>query len=142
MMRRERRNGNIDYAKGASEKKILMITGGILAVAVLVFAISYVTYSNKMKKVGKIDSGKIASMINNTTENTNVSNQNQTQQGSEQASSQMGKTVEEMQNNTSSNQIENKTENKVDNTVKQNMTNTTSNNSATEKKKVENGLER
>lgn len=101
-MRRENRKG----AKGenADFKKVLYISGSVLAVAVIGFVITFFVYGNKLEKdtnLGKMNT----SMMDNYVQNT------------ETTSSQFGKTVNEMANE-ASNQLSNNITNDTTNTTK------------------------
>ena len=93
-------------------KKIIYLSGGILAIGILIFTISYMLYGNSNSE---IDTEQFAYL------NTNVSTTSDT--GSEEASSQIGRSVYEMQNSTEENVIS-------ENTAVNNVTSTESTASA------------
>lgn len=74
---------------------VIYIGGSILAIGLIAFAITFVLYGNKMDKQANLDKQKIASLVQESTIE------------SEEISSQMGKTVEE---------VETKNQNVVDTT--------------------------
>ena len=74
------RRDNRKLEKREKNKNLIYIGGSILAVGILVFAIAFVLYDGNMEKQSKIDTTKIADLIQNNTET---------------ASTQMGKTIEE-----------------------------------------------
>ncbi|MCI9015891.1 MAG: peptidoglycan DD-metalloendopeptidase family protein [Clostridia bacterium] len=78
-MRRDSRK----LEKREKNKSLIYIGGSILAIGILVFAIAFVLYDSNMEKQSKIDTTKIADLIQNNTET---------------ASTQMGKSVEESKN--------------------------------------------
>ncbi len=79
---------------------MLYLGGSILGIAIIAFVIVYFVYGNNLdKQNSKIDTEKLASLVQNTTDN----------EKSEETSSQMGKTVEESKNDTQVNQIQNTT---------------------------------
>lgn len=81
-MRREIRR------KEENEKKrnILYIGGSLIGIAIIVFAITFVVYGNKMEEQSIIDTEKFAGLVEQTTNTAQVT------------STQMGKTVEESKN--------------------------------------------
>lgn len=80
-MRREtRRSGN----QGMDLKKVLYISGSILAIAVIGFVVTFFIYGNKMEEEAKL-SKLNTSIVDNYSENT------------EEASSSFGKTVNEVE---------------------------------------------
>lgn len=93
-MRREKRRGAGNM--GVDFKKVLYISGSILAVAIIGFVVTFLVYGNKLEEETKLSKFN-TSIIDNYVENT------------EQASSQLGKTVNELENE-SQNQITNEVE--------------------------------
>ena len=89
--RRQARDNGLDF------KKILYISGSILALAIIAFVITFLTYGNKLEQNTKM-SRLNTSIVDNYSENT------------EEASSQFGKTVNEM-----SNEIGSKNDNSIEN---------------------------
>lgn len=130
-MRRENRRRPME--DGLDGKKMLYITGSVLALAVIVFVIAFLIYGNKLN-----NSTRLAKQNNSNTIGNLVA--------SEETSTSMGKTVNEMQEaetnnqntekiavNTSQETENNTTTNKV-NTTK---TNTNQENTTTTTKKTE-----
>lgn len=130
-MRRENRRRPME--DGLDGKKILYITGSVLALAVIVFVIAFLIYGNKLN-----NSTQIAKKNNNNTIGNLVA--------SEETSTSMGKSVNEMQEAEGNNQNTEKiavntsqeaqnttTTNKVNNNkVNTNQENTTKPNKTTE----------
>lgn len=113
-MRRENRKQARD--NGLDFKKILYISGSILALAIIAFVVTFLTYGNKLEQNTKM-SKLNTSIVDNYAENT------------EEASSQFGKTVNEMSNEiTSENSITNET-----NTTKYAVNTSQTENKVTEK---------
>lgn len=128
-MRRENRRRQME--DGLDGKKMLYITGSVLALAVIVFVITFLIYGNKLN-----NSTGLAKQNNNNTIGNLVA--------SEETSTSMGKTVNEMQEadnqntekiaiNTSQETENNTTTNKVTTT----KTNTNQENITTTTKKTE-----
>lgn len=88
-MRRENRRRQVD--DGLDGKKMLYITGSVLALAVIVFVITFLIYGNKLN-----NSTGVAKKNNNNTIGNLVA--------SEETSTSMGKTVNEMQEAEKNNQ--------------------------------------
>lgn len=108
-------------------KTLLILTGSVLAIAVITFIITYSIYNSKIKQdtEGILDSTRLASLANNTM--------------SESASSEIGKTVNQVKNemnstntnnvvniSSSSNTVKNTNKNNTVTTTTKNTTNTTS----------------
>lgn len=94
-MNRERNHRN---GKGALDfKKVLYISGSIIAVAVVAFVVTFLVYGNNLEKQAKL--GKLSTnKIDNYMTNSSV----------EQTSTQFGKTVNEVEGqNTAGNEMEN-----------------------------------
>ncbi len=100
-------------------KKIIYLTGAILAIGVLIFTIAYMLYGNNSDS--EIDTQDFA-YLNTITNTTNQSTQNTLNTDAEQASTPIGKSVYEMQNNTVSENVVNNTTNTT--TVAENKENT------------------
>ena len=111
-MRRERRS----HENKENGKNIMYLGGSILGIAIIAFVITYIVYGNNLdKQQSKIDTEKLASLVQNTSSN----------EKSEEASSQIGKTVEQSKNEIQENKIQNTTvekNNTVTNTTKSNTT--------------------
>lgn len=111
-MRRENRRNQVE--EGLDTKKMLYITGSVLALAVIVFVITFLLYSNKLNndtKLGKLDTNSIGNIK------------------SEETSTSYGRTVNEMQNEASNTINTNSTTNEMNNNVNNtNSNNTTTNN--------------
>ena len=120
-MRRENRRKPMD--EGLDGKKILYITGTVLALAVIVFVITFLIYGNK---------------LNNETELAKLNNDNNTIGNLvpvEETSSSYGKTVNEVEEENSENEEnENSTEKIAINTSKASTTNNEKENTASESK--------
>lgn len=103
--RRERREKN---------HNLFYIGGSVVLIGLIAFAVTFVVYGNKMDKQANIDSQKIASLVRESTAD------------SEEVSTSEGKTVEESKNEIQ-NTISKSTQNTVDNTTTRatNSTNTT-----------------
>ncbi len=85
-MRRENRRKSIE--EGFDTKKMLYITGSVLALAVIAFVITFLLYSSKLNSktnLSKIDTNTMHNIINKNTQ-------------AEETSTSYGKTVNEMQN--------------------------------------------
>lgn len=82
-MRRDYRRGRED---GIDTKKVLYITGTVLALAVIAFVITFFVYGNTLNKTNEL------SRINSNTLGTIIP--------TEETSTSYGKTVDEMQNST------------------------------------------
>lgn len=95
-MRRETRNH--DQKQIHHIKSMLYLGGGVIAIALVAFLITYSVYTNSLKKqsYGNMDTEQIAKLVPNGVQNT-ITNDTQ------EASTQMGKSVEEMQNQTQEN---------------------------------------
>ena len=81
-MRRDTRK----HKEENSNKNILYIGESILGIGIIVFAITFVVYGNKMENQADIGTGKITALVQESSGNTLVT------------STQMGKTVEESKN--------------------------------------------
>lgn len=103
-MRRENRRKQPE--DGLDTKKMLYVTGSVLALAVIIFVITFLIYGNKLKS---------------TTQFSKLNTNTITNSASEETSKSYGKTVNEMQNETSKS---------IENTVQNTTTKT---NSATSK---------
>lgn len=103
--RRERKEKN---------HNLFYIGGSVVLIGLIAFAITFVVYGNKMDKQANIDSQKIASLVRESTTD------------SEEVSTSEGKTIEESKNEIQ-NTISKSTQNTVDNTTTKttNSTNTT-----------------
>ncbi len=103
--RRERKEKN---------HNLFYIGGSVVLIGLIAFAITFVVYGNKMDKQANIDSQKIASLVRESTAD------------SEEVSTSEGKTIEESKNEIQ-NTISKSTQNTVDNTTTKttNSTNTT-----------------
>lgn len=116
-MRREQRKNNHQ----TNSNTFLYVTGGILAVAIIAFIITFVVYSNKLNSDS---SGILDTQYLSNIENNNLLNENTTS-----ASSSMGKTVEESENelveNNSINQETQTTENETTSAAKSTINTTT-----------------
>ena len=91
-MRRENRKNN-----KMNSNKLVYISGGILAVAIVAFIITFIVYSNRLNSnsSGILDTQYLSSIEdNNTAENTT------------EASSKIGKSVEESKNDITENKVE------------------------------------
>lgn len=114
-MRRENRKGLKE--DGFDVKKILYISGSILAVAIIGFVIAFLVYGNSMEQnsnLGKLNTNRIDSYAENT----------------EAASSEFGKTINEMEieaerDNTNTTKYAVNTSNVEGNTIKENSTSNT-----------------
>lgn len=120
-MRRENRRKPLE--EGLDTKKMLYITGSVLALAVIVFVITFLLYSNKLNDSGtqlsKLDTNSIG---NATTEET---------------SNPYGKTVNEMQNETANNTQKSSTVDEKNNTqTNSSQSNTTTNSTSSTNTKV------
>ncbi len=93
---------------------LFYIGGSVVLIGLIAFAVTFVVYGNKMDKQANIDSQKIASLVRESTAD------------SEEVSTSEGKTVEESKNEIQ-NTISKSTQNTVDNTTTKttNSTNTT-----------------
>ncbi len=107
-MRRENRRNQVE--EGLDTKKMLYITGSVLALAVIVFVITFLLYSNKLN--GSTELGKL-----NTNSIGNIK--------SEETSTSYGRTVNEMQNEVTNTASTNSTTNEI------NANSTSSNNEKT-----------
>ena len=107
-MRRENRRNQVE--EGLDTKKMLYITGSVLALAVIVFVITFLLYSNKLN--GSTELGKL-----NTNSIGNIK--------SEETSTSYGRTVNEMQNEVTNTASTNSTTNET------NANSTSSNNEKT-----------
>lgn len=67
-------------------RNVLYIGGSLVGIAIIVFAITFVVYGNKMEEQSIIDTEKFAGLVEQTTNTSQVT------------STQMGKTVEESKN--------------------------------------------
>ena len=88
-MRRERRRG-AEYSND-SFRNLMLISGGILIVAIIAFCVTFVVYNNKINKqsrVSVLNSEKIADLVPSISTNEETTS----------ASSTVGKTVNEMEN--------------------------------------------
>lgn len=95
-MRRETRKGDTQ-----NNKNLFYIGGSILGIGILAFTITFVLYGNKMnEEQSRLDTGKIAQLVQNTTNTTT---------NTQAASTQMGKSVEESKNQVKENTITNTT---------------------------------
>lgn len=117
-----RRQGRQKYSDNGF-KRLMFISAGVLAVAIIAFVITIVAYNNRIKsqsRVSLLNSNKIAELVPSiSTEVENTST----------VSNPIGKTINEVQNNVvANNTIENNT---VNNTISQ--TNNTINNTSTNK---------
>lgn len=115
-MRRKKRAENKNGIKN-----ILYVWGAVLAISIIAFIITFISYSNKLKSSSNdFSMTKIAELVPNTTQTEEI----------EQASTQVGKTVEE-----SKNEITN-TQNKVEqtNSIKENTIKTDNNLNTKEEK--------
>lgn len=120
-MRRENRRRPVE--DGLDTKKVLYVTGSVLALAVIVFVITFLLYSNQLNdstQLGKLDTNSIGNMA------------------AEETSNPSGKTVNEMQSqNTTSNNISNETNtNTTTNTTSNNTSKVAINTSSSENKKT------
>lgn len=120
-MRRENRRRPVE--DGLDTKKVLYVTGSVLALAVIVFVITFLLYSNQLNdstQLGKLDTNSIGNMT------------------AEETSNPSGKTVNEMQSqNTTSNNISNETNtNTTTNTTSNNTSKVAINTSSSENKKA------
>lgn len=94
-----------------NKKSILYIAGSMLAIGVIVFAITFVVYGNKMEEQSDIGAGKIAALVQ------------EAEKESQAASTQMGKSVEESKNEINNTVSENSVSNTtVNNTVENSNT--------------------
>lgn len=93
---------------------LFYIGGSVVLIGLIAFAVTFVVYGNKMDKQANIDSQKIASLVRESTAD------------SEEVSTSEGKTIEESKNEIQ-NTISKSTQNTVDNTTTKttNSTNTT-----------------
>ncbi len=116
-MRRENRRRAED---GLEKKKMLYITGGILALAIIAFVISFLIYGNKLSKT--------ADLAKLNTQRNSIGNLTQI----EDVSSNYGKTVNEVQEseNKTDSKTENKEENKNTEKIAVNTSQTSENNTA------------
>lgn len=116
-MRRENRRRPME--DGLDGKKMLYITGSVLALAVIVFVIAFLIYGNKLNK-----STQLAKKNNNNTIGNLVA--------AEETSTSMGKSVNEMQeeetNNQNTEKIAVNTSQATENNTTTNKTNTTKTN--------------
>lgn len=103
-MRRENRRKQPE--EGLDTKKMLYVTGSVLALAVIVFVITFLIYGNKLKS---------------TTQFSKLNTNTITNSASEATSKSYGKTVNEMQNETNT-AIENTIQNTTTKTNKENTT--------------------
>lgn len=105
-MRREKRErlnkSSLDF------KKVLYISGSVLAVAIIGFVVTFFVYSNKLEQDTKI--GKLNTSI--------VENYEENLEKLEETSSQFGKTVNEMENSEEVNETTNQVANTTSNTTK------------------------
>lgn len=116
-MRRGRRER---IQKGSSAKYILYLSGGIVLVMLITFAITFIIYNNKLKNYSysSLTAEKIADLVPNDTDNSNETNKEL-----EVASTEIGKSIEEAiksleENEEKTENIENKTEkNEAENQV-------------------------
>lgn len=107
-MRRENRRNQVE--EGLDTKKMLYITGSVLALAVIVFVITFLLYSNKLNsstELGKLNTNSIGNIK------------------SEETSTSYGRTVNEMQNEITNTANTNSTTNET------NVNSTSSNNEKT-----------
>ena len=107
-MRRENRRKQVE--EGLDTKKMLYITGSVLALAVIVFVITFLLYSNKLNsstELGKLNTNSIGNIK------------------SEETSTSYGRTVNEMQNEITNTANTNSTTNET------NVNSTSSNNEKT-----------
>ncbi len=107
-MRRENRRNQVE--EGLDTKKMLYITGSVLALAVIVFVITFLLYSNKLNsstELGKLNTNSIGNIK------------------SEETSTSYGRTVNEMQNEVTNTANTNSTTNET------NVNSTSSNNEKT-----------
>lgn len=97
-------------------RTLLILSGSVLAIAVITFIITYSVYNNKINKnsEGILDSSKLASIANN-----NIS---------ESASTEIGKSVNQVKNDMNENNTTNSTKNVVNIVDSSNIKNTTKNN--------------
>lgn len=113
-MRRQNRRKPVD--EGLDVKKMLYIIGSILALAIIVFVITFLIYSNRLENdvnLGRLDTNTIGNIT------------------AEEASTQYGKTVNEMQNSTYTNETGNTVSNtQVGNETKNTQTNSTATNNS------------
>lgn len=137
-----RRQGRQNYSDNGF-KRLMFISAGVLAVAIIAFIITIVAYNNRIKsqsRVSLLNSNKIAELVPSiSTEVENIST----------VSNPIGKTINEVQNNViTNNTIENNTDNNTitqeNNTIKNTTTNknvektnTTNTNNTTITKKEE-----
>lgn len=125
-MYRNGRNRRGIQEKNDNFKTLLILTGSVLAIAVITFIVTYAIYNSKMKQNTDdiFDAAKLASLSNNVI--------------SESASSEMGKNINQVKNEmnaTNTNNVVNIT-NSVKNTVKNNKTTTTTSTNATKQNTV------
>lgn len=124
-MRRENRRKNVE-----NSNKAIFITGGALLLAIAIFVITFVLYSNKLESdYYALDSDYIAQYTNGN-ENNN-SNNSENDKNAEMASSSIGKTVDESkESNAKTEEVKNKSETKT-------SKNTTSSTSTKSNKNIE-----
>ena len=131
MRRENRRNLNKD---GIETKKILYISGSILAIAIIGFVVTFFIYGNQLEQdttLGKLNTNIIDSYIENT----------------QAASSEFGKTVNEMENEIT-NEVTDDTKYAVNtsnieaNTVKENTISNTTKSNTTENSKNTNTIKK
>ncbi len=119
-MRRENRRRPVE--EGFDTKKMLYITGSVLAIAIIVFIITFLVYSNALSdttQFGKLDTNSIG--------NTKL----------EDASTSYGKTVNEMQNDLSSSENGNTTNDKANSNSQDNTEKVAINTSSSETNKTQ-----
>ena len=108
-MRIERR----DKIEDNGFKNLMYWLGGILAVAIIAFIITYVAYSNKVKqetRVSQLNSQKIGELVPSIqTDDESLTS----------ASSDIGKTVNEVQNITTNETINTSIENEIGNQIEE-----------------------
>ena len=124
-MRREQRKN-----KKTNSNTLIYVSGGILAVAIIAFIITFVVYSNRLNSNS---SGVLDTQFLSSVEDNNVLDENTTS-----ASSTMGKTVEESENELENDSVTNTNgTNTLDdeNTTSTNNTNTTKVNTSTSSNK-------
>ncbi|MCI9177161.1 MAG: M23 family metallopeptidase [Clostridia bacterium] len=122
-MRRENRKRVSE--EGLDTKKMLYVTGSVLALAVIIFVIAFLLYSNKLNnstKISKFDTNSIGNL-----------------ERAEETSTPYGKTVNEMKNESETNTLNNTVANNtVENTTSSNNEKIAVNTSSAEAKKTEN----
>lgn len=112
MHRNGRNRRGIDKNEDGSFKSLLILTGSVLAIAVITFIVTYAIYNNKISKNNQelLDSSQLATLSNNA--------------NSESASSEIGKTINQVKNEMANNSVKNgvNSTNIVNNAIEKNNT--------------------